>query len=269
MSMSVGHCGRSPVDILVERFDRYFRHPDLSHDVLRRGDRAIACDNVRRALPLLVDVRIPAGGDDREVFDEGLEAAVEEFQRTYRHRVSDGAVGPGTRKLIVSNLLGRFDASIFRRLCRPEIAETPSVFLSYAWRDSEKVDKLDQWLRDHGVKVLRDQSTFEAGASIPENIRRAVAEADKVVGILSANSRDRDWPRFETTIAEELERRLRMPVLIYVCLDETPLLAHDRTRVAIHAEGKPLKDVGDEILHALTGSRLRRPQVPYDEDAPL
>ncbi len=34
-------------DLLTERFDRYFRHPNYAHEVLRSGDRAIACENLR------------------------------------------------------------------------------------------------------------------------------------------------------------------------------------------------------------------------------
>jgi hypothetical protein len=255
-------------DILVERFERYFRHADAGHDVLVRGDHAVAARNVRTALWLL-DIPTDSASADEELFDDELEVSVKRFQKVFHHRVHDGAVGPGTRKLIVEGLLGRFEADIFLRLARPEGALRPSLFLSYAWRDSAKVGKLAQWLRDNGVRVILDQTDFEAGQTIPANIRRAVAEADKVVGVLSASSRDRDWPRFEAGIAEELERRLETPVLIYIRLDETPLPAHDPNRLAIDAQGKPLKRVGQEILHALTHSGLEPTRFEYDEDEPL
>ncbi|MGH7428732.1 MAG: TIR domain-containing protein [Candidatus Methylomirabilaceae bacterium] len=253
-------------DILVERFERYFRHPDSNHEVLCLGDRATGCANVRRALDLLGVVH-EQGGSDSDLFDEALEGAVRRFQDQFRNRVSDGQVGPGTRRLIVSNLLGRFDASIFLRLKRPQLA--PSVFLSYTWLDSRKVDKLDQWLRDHGIRVIRDQTSFEAGVSIPENIRRAVAEADKVVAVFSAHSKDRDWPRLEKAIAEEVEHRLGRPVLLYVALDDTPLPSHDPTRLAILAKAKALRQVGAEVLHALTGAGIEPVRVEYDETKPL
>jgi hypothetical protein len=194
---------------------------------------------------------------------------VKEFQKDFHHRVADGLVGPGTRKLLVTSLLGHYAADIFLRLDQSEIAEAPSVFLSYAWADSAKVDKLDQWLRDRGVRVLRDRDSFTAGWTIPDNIRRGIATADKVVAVFSANSRDRDWPLLERTIAEEIEIRLGRPVLIYLRLDDSPLPAHDLTRLAIAGSRKTLKEIGAEILHALTGSALEPTRHPYDENEPL
>lgn len=255
-------------DILIERFERYFRHPDWNHDVLSRGDRAIACTNLRKALDML-GVHVQVGGADAELFDETLEAAVTRFQQDLRHRVADGQVGPGTRRLIVSNLLGRFDASIFLRLKRPEGYQAPSVFLSYAWQDSSKVDKLEQWLRDNGVRVIRDQTFFKAGSSISENIRRGIAEADMVIAVFSSNSQNRDWPLLERTITEEVERQLGRPMLIYVCLDDTPLPSHDPTRLAIRASAIHLKNVGAQILHALMGAGLEPEKHEYDENKPL
>ena len=253
-------------DILVDRFERYFRHPDGPHEVLGLGDRGVACMNVRRALGML-GVTDARGASEGETFDEALETAVRAFQDKFRHRVSDGRVGPGTRRLIVSNLLGRFDASIFHRLKRPD--PTPSVFLSYAWKDSSKVDKLGQWLGDHGVRVIRDQTFFKAGESIPANIRRAVAEADKVVVVFSANSRERDWPRLESAVAEELEQRIGGTLLLYLCLDDTKLPAPDPTRLAVRAKDRPLKQVGAELLHALTGAGLEPARIRYDDREPL
>ena len=255
-------------DLLVARFERYFRHPHQSHEVLNTGDCAIACVNLRRALDML-GIPVESDPSDAQLFDKNLEAAVKCFQRTFHHRVSDGRVGPGTRQLIVSSLLTRYSPSIFLRLERPEADQIPSVFLSYAWLDTAKVNKLDQWLRDKGIRVIRDESSFQAGTSIPENIRRAVAEADKVLAIFSANSRDRDWPRLERAIAEDIEHRIGTAVLIYVCLDKTPLPAHDPTRLAIAANIPPLKEVGAKILHALTGDGLQPKRYEYNENEPL
>jgi hypothetical protein len=130
---------------------------------------------------------------------------------------------------------------------------------------------LDQWLRDKGIRVIRDESSFQAGTTIPDSIRRAVAEADKVVVIFSGHSRNRDWPSpsVERAIAEEVESRIGVPILIYVCLDDTPLPKHDDKRIAIKAKKQPLKIVGGKILHALTGSGLPLKRYEYDENQPL
>jgi len=46
------------------------------------------------------------------------------------------------------------------------------------------------------------------------NIERAIANADKILAVLSDNSRDRDWPRLSGQLAEEVEAQLGSPVLV-------------------------------------------------------
>jgi hypothetical protein len=159
--------------------------------------------------------------------------------------------------------------SVYQRLHKPEQRSRPSVFFSYAWSDSEQVNKLDQWLRDHGVQVVRDRDSFRAGESLQENIAQAISVADKIVAILSRNSRNRDWPNLERALAEQLESRIETSVLIYLRLDDTKLPAHDSTRLAISARGVPLKEVGERLLHAVVGKSLISPTYSYDENEPL
>ncbi len=255
-------------DPLVLRYQQYFRHPDYDHEVLEIGDRANACSNVRRALGML-HVSVGGAQADELLFDDGLKEGVFKLQGEFSHRVADGRVGPGTRELIVSELMHKFSSSIFARFRRPEIWSRPSVFVSYASADRDAVNKLDQWLRDHRVRVVRDCQFFVAGTTIQENIVRALAHSDKILAVLSKNSRDRDWPRLERQLAEQVEAKMGTPVLIYLCLDDVLLPAHDSTRLAIVAKGKTLKQVGDEILHAVTGVEIPQWEYAYDENAPL
>lgn len=183
--------------------------------------------------------------------------------------MADGRVGPGTRERFVAEMLRGFTPSIFARLRRPEGWNRPGVFISYASADRDAVNKLDQWLRDHGLRVVRDCQFFVAGVTIQDNIARAIAASDKILAVLSANSRDRDWPRLEREIAEQVEVRLGSPVLVYLCLDDVALPAHDSTRLAIRARGKTLKDVGIEILNAVKGASIPQSQYAYDENEPL
>ncbi|MFZ2404552.1 MAG: TIR domain-containing protein [Methylobacter sp.] len=255
-------------DPLVNRFQQYFRHPDDDHDVLAVGDRAVACANVRRALDML-GIEFPRGTADELVYDETLRDAVRTFQSKYRHRVTDGFTGPGTRERLVSELSHQFSPSIFARLRRPETWSRRSVFISYSSVDRERVNKIDQWLRDKGLRVVRDCQFFVAGTTIQENIVRALAHSDKILAILSNSSRDRDWPRFERELAQQVETKLGTPVLIYLCLDDAALPAHDSTRLAIHSKGKTLKQVGEEILHAVAGVPIPQWQYAYDENEPI
>ncbi|MEV4513588.1 TIR domain-containing protein [Dactylosporangium sp. NPDC049525] len=254
-------------DLLIRRFEHYFRHPDSGHDVLRPGDQAVACRNVRTVLEWFgVGSGASSSGD---VYDDELSAAVRAFQTDRQHRIADGLVGPGTRELLTSEVLHRFQPSIFQRLIRPERRRLPSAFLSYARADQPKVDKLNQWLQDHGVQVIRDMEFFVAGTTIQENIADALSAADKIIAVYSANSKDRDWPRLERSLAEQVETRLGSAVLIYLRLDDTPLPAYDPHRLAVEAEGRTLKEIGAQLLHAVAGTALSSPRYEYDEDKPL
>jgi hypothetical protein len=253
-------------DIIVEKFARYFRDPVLGEAALRVGASGIACRNIRRAIGMLSSWHSLS---DNSVFDSDLEQAVIRFQEENRHRVIDGSVGPGTRRLLATMLLARFGPEIYRRLTDPEAHLFPRVFITYAWKDSEAVKKLDQWLRDHAVTVLRDETWFLAGTTIPDSIRTAIILADKVVAIYSEKSRDRDWTRVEIAIAEQVEERLGYPVLIYVNLDETVLPKHDPNRIAISAKNRSLRDVGNELLRAIRNEQTEPSHYSYNEDEPL
>ena len=110
-------------DLLISRFEYYFRHPDWDHDLLRRGDRAVACRNARTALAWLdVYADEPISESDENLFDQSLVAAVKEFQIRYHHRVADGQIGPRTRGRLISEVLHRYDSSIFQRLLKPGAA---------------------------------------------------------------------------------------------------------------------------------------------------
>jgi hypothetical protein len=250
-------------DIIVQKFERYFKNPIAEKEILEKGNTGVACRNLRRAISMLTSLRINTSID---VFDEELENAIMEFQKENKHRVIDGKVGLSTRKLITKLLLARFDSTIFYRLTDPRGSGIFSVFISYASADAEIVDKIDQWLRDHGVVVIRDKSWFYAGTSIPENIQYAIIHSDKVICIYSKNSKERDWPKVERDIAEQVEQRLQSTILVYVNLDGSDLPQHDSDRIAISAKGRRLKDVGFEILHAVSGKELPQREYTYDPE---
>ena len=255
-------------DPLIQRYQQYFRHPDDDHEVLEVGDKAVACANLRRALKIL-NIDVDKEKADELQYDKALSNAVKSFQTQFGHRVSDGLTGPGTREHLVSELFHRFSPSIFLRFRRPEAWSQRSVFISYSSTDRERVNKIDQWLRDNGVRVIRDCQFFRAGTTIQENIVRAVAHSDKILAILSHNSNGRDWPRFERDLAEQVESRLGLPVLIYLCLDDVELPFHDSTRLAIQSSGKSLKQVGQELLHAVADVPIPQWDYSYNENEPI
>jgi hypothetical protein len=181
---------------------------------------------------------------------------------------STGLSVPEHDRGLFPSCLKRLGPSRFDDLDPSEAVRIPTVFLSYAWVDTQRVNKLDQWLRDHGIRVIRDVASFKAGSSIPDNIWKSVLSADKVIAVYSQQSRNRDWPTFEQQIAERVEHLIKAEVLIYLRLDDTPLKAHDPHRIAIEAQGKTLKQIGSEIQKALNVS-VEAARFEYDEDAPL
>jgi hypothetical protein len=253
--------------LLVDRLQRYFHHADPNHDYLTLGDQDVACANLREALSWL-EISPPTKQGNPKHFDAGLKQQVASFQKEFGHPITDGKVGPRTRDRLVRAVLDRLDAIVFRRLQRNE-HEKPTAFLSYAWADGEKVDKVDQWLRTHGISVLRDREEFVAGKTLSDNIRAAVARADKIVVFYSEHSRTRDWPHFERDIAEEVEQHTGSSLIVYVRLDDTSLPQPDSNGLAINAVGVPLKAVGEQLLRAITGSQIAPPVVMLDEDAPI
>lgn len=255
--------------LLLRRFEGYFAHADKAHSVLQPGDRGVACANVRRALCILGHLeptfQISDTADD---LDEALWCAVRKFQETQRGARVDGLVGPVTRQLLVSALLERDSVTVFQgRLTRPD--PVSQVFLSYAWRDASKVDKVDQWLRDNGVRVIRDQTDFVPGETIDDSIRDAVARSDKVVAVYSENSKGKEWPALEAFVAGELEAALGTKLLVYVRLDNTPLPERTAGRLHIDAAERTLRSVGEKLLHAITGEGANLSRYDYDENAPL
>jgi len=246
--------------LLIGRFERYFMHSDSTRLVLEPGDNVPACGNVRLALVELGFAR--AQTSDANLFDEKLADAVRRFQTEHKLRNSDGLVGPGTRTRLVEELLEKYPAS-FKRLDRSGVK--PTVFLSYAWDDSAKVDKLSQWLRDNGVEVIIDRESFPAGSKIPDRIQTSVFAADKTIAVYSRQSAARDWPSFERQIAEQLESQIPTPALIYLRLDDTPLKTYDKDRIYIDARVKTLKQIGQEILSALNVPSAPR-RYEYNEE---
>lgn len=192
------------------------------------------------------------------------------YQKASKHPVADGKVGPNTRKRLVNDLLAKHNHLVFGRMRKYSDDDMPTVFISYASEDRTKVDKIDQWLRDKNVHVLRDVDLFVAGHTVEENIRSAVARADKILAVYSKRSRSKDWPRLELALGEELERRIDERILIYLRLDDSPLPAHDPTRLAIDGSRRSVREVGDVILHSLIGGHggLRQ-RLVFDEDTPL
>lgn len=191
------------------------------------------------------------------------------FQTDNKHTALDGYVGPGTRQRLTQKLIEKQGERVFATTKHPEGYQPPIVFLSYAWEDTEKVNKIDQWLRDNGIRVLRDNRDFVPGTLIPKAILQALVQADKVIAVYSSKSRHRDWPRFEINRAEQEEQMGRRHLLIYLVLDDTPLPSHDPYRIAVMAKGRVLREIGKDLLKGILGQKIEPPRYDYNENEEL
>lgn len=247
-------------DQKILRLERYFRDPIVGEGYLHKGVRnSQACTNIRDALRFL-GYQVA----DTNEYDNELESVVTAFQDKYNHRFKDGLFGPGTRKLLTEQVVQQGGERLFLAMKHPERDQPPIVFLSYAWEDDEIVNKIDQWLRDNGVRVSRDTTDFLPGRRLSDEIIKAIAAADKVLAVYSMRSKHRDWPRFEITIAEQEEQTGNKHFLIYLVLDETALPKHDPNRIAVMAKGRHLQDVGADVLRGILGQKSEPKRYDYD-----
>jgi hypothetical protein len=94
----------------------------------------------------------------------------------------------------------------------------------------------------------------------------AVLSADRVIAAYSKQSRA--LAEFRRDIAGIVESQIKAPLLIYLCLSNTPLKKYDQHGIAIKANGKPLKQVGSEIQKSF-GIALEHIRIEYVENRPL
>jgi hypothetical protein len=252
-------------EAIALQIERYLRDPIVGDGVLAPPYKGQVSQNIRSALQM-IGFRIGSGTH----YDEQLKAAILDFQKSYNHRNHDGLFGPGTRRLLATVLADKTGTHALSVLKDVENITPTAIFLSYAWTDSSPVDKIDQWLRDNGVRVQRDARDFKPGQQIPDAIRDAIVQADKVLLVYSANSKDRDWQRFEISVAEQKEQAGgHQGFIIYLVLDNTPLPKHDSNRIAVRSPGKSVRQIGEELLRGIVGQKGEPPRIEFDENEPL
>jgi uncharacterized protein YjbI with pentapeptide repeats len=154
--------------------------------------------------------------------------------------------------------------------------DIPKVFISYSWADKKSMQAVDQWLRDKGVRVIVDERDFIVGADIRDEIVRWLRKAVKVVCIYSKDSADRPYPKLERRLAEEREfdaqkRGKKRIILIYLCIDDTPLPQESAHRLAIMVKNKSFQEACEELWAAILekGKEPKRIDLKqYDKKPP-
>jgi hypothetical protein len=248
---------------VTDYFSKWFARGFGSTELLDKDEVGPHVQNIVTAL-LKLGYRIP----QTDTFNQTLSDELRRFQQDNSHRNTDGKFGPNTRSLLVEKALDVLGPSFFAGM-PPAFPSFYRVFISYAWNDKQKVNKLDQWLRNHGVLVTRDTHDFKAGHKLPDEIRRYLHLCDKACIVYSKTSRSRDWPEFERIVAKEVESLRGLPYLIYLLIDDVKLPQYDPNRIYIDATTRPLRDVGPELLYAVTGRAKEPATFDYDENDPL
>ena len=89
------------------------------------------------------------------------------------------------------------------------------VYISYSVKDSELVKDLARRLSDAGAGIFMVADRAETGEA--EYIRRVIhtrlRESDEVIVLLTDNSANNPWVRYEMGVADSLEKRLT-PVVV-------------------------------------------------------
>jgi len=99
----------------IQKFEQFFRDPDVEDGLLKPGNSGTACANIRQALRIL--------GYDVEYgnhYDETLAKVILRFQSDNKHSSRDGFVGLGTRKLLAAKLIETGNKGIFKRMKIPK-----------------------------------------------------------------------------------------------------------------------------------------------------
>jgi hypothetical protein len=77
----------------------------------------------------------------------------------------------------------------------------PSVFLSYAQKDSESAESLEQGLRVRFVLAWRDKTSLHAGEKWPKALGEAIQRSRALVLLWSAAASHSDFVELEWNIA--------------------------------------------------------------------
>jgi hypothetical protein len=90
------------------------------------------------------------------------------------------------------------------------------VYISYSAKDSELTKDLARRLREASVEsysVSDAADTSEAASKVRLAIRMLMQSSDEVVVLLTDNSANSDWVKYEIGVADSLDKRLT-PVVV-------------------------------------------------------
>lgn len=96
-----------------------------------------------------------------------------------------------------------------------------SVFISYSSKDASEARRLSRELTRHNIKTWIDEYEILPGDSITQKISEGIRQSDFLIVILSSNSLNSDWVRFEIENAFAKNREASSIRLIPVRIDDS------------------------------------------------
>jgi hypothetical protein len=111
------------------------------------------------------------------------------------------------------SVLGRIDESI----------KIPSAFLSHSSKDKDFVRKLRNELIHNNVKVWFDESDIFAGDSIRKEIQKGINKSDLCLFIISQNSINSDWTKYEVyKFLDSFDSKRIIPIILDDSIKKLP-----------------------------------------------
>jgi hypothetical protein len=115
------------------------------------------------------------------------------------------------------------------------------IFLSHASEDADLTNKIHGWLLNQSFidKVWIDKIELNIGDNLIEKINQGVSSSDYLVPLITNNSRNRKWDKYEIKIAMKEETNITYKVL--------PLVHNDCKKVPKYLEHKIYLRIDDSL----------------------
>jgi hypothetical protein len=103
---------------------------------------------------------------------------------------------------------------------REKPGQSSSCFISYSANDRKFADKLGEGLEEAGIRAWIDVKDIKIGDRWTDQIDKAMTMHDKVLLVLSRQSVQSQWVRYEVEKALEIERARKTSFLVPIRIDD-------------------------------------------------
>ena len=139
-----------------------------------------------------------------------------------------------------------------------------SIFLSYAYRDNDVIQKVRKHLVDNQMDVFDDRNDIAAGASLIRSINQAIDRSDTLLFFVSSNSEKSIWMSQEISFAIDKKMKGGEATLIPVLLEKNakiPFFLKDYLYIDLTEESN-----FDISMDKLVKSLKVKPTATYEDE---